>query len=217
MATSSTNELLMQLVDMSGKFIPAECQTEVNTDYDDMVIEYVNGSFFQVDDFTFGMNVDDEDAASDAANTTGGRGSGAAGQNRAPGPQAPFAKWKSGTDSDAAATQYPLKVDEFSFTRRYDCASPVLFDKCGKSESLKYAYLVKRKVVGGIKLQSFLRFKFEQVLITHISWQDAEVMKETLRFVYRHLEIQYKRQLPDGSLGPVGSATLDPTVEMKGG
>jgi type VI protein secretion system component Hcp len=209
------NELLMQLVADSGP-IPAECRTEVNTDADDLLLDFFNGTFFQVDDFTFGMSLDDQDAFSDAANASGGRGVGAAGQNKSPGPWIPFGKWKNGTVADNTAASFPLNIDEFSFTRRYDCASPVLFDKCGKSESLASAVLVKRKVVGGNMLQAYLRFDFKDVLLTHISWQDADVIKENVKFVFKEMKVQYKVQSSSGKLGAAGSANLTQPMATKG-
>ena len=193
MAGELSNEILMRLVDSNGNFLGAECQTEVTTTGDDLASDYNPGSFFAVDDFAFGMNIDDKDPTADSANTSGNKGVGATGKNVPAGPQVKFGKWKSATDEQLEEIKpYPLRMDEFSIIRRYDRASPVLFEKCATSDSFQSASMIKRKVVGEDKLQTFLRFDFSDVLITHIDWQDAEVIKETVKFVFRKITVKYK-------------------------
>lgn len=206
MASDDKTEVFMQLIQDSGLYLGAECRTEVSSDWDDLILDYENGSFFAVDDFSFGMNIDDKDPTADTTNAGGGRGVGAAGVNLAAGPQVKFGKWKSGTAEDVKKmVPFPVRMDEFSITRRYDRASPVLFEKCVTSDSFKSASLVKRKVVGGDMLQTFLRLDFKDVLITHIDWSDGETIKETVKFVFRAITVQYKTQKPDGKLNAAGS------------
>jgi type VI protein secretion system component Hcp len=91
-----------------------------------------------------------------------------------------------------------------------------LFEKCVKSQSFKTASLIKRKTVGG-KLESFLRFDFKDVLITHIDWQDAEVIKETVRFVFREITVQYRTQDHSGKLNAAGSVPWKYDAKLQGG
>jgi type VI protein secretion system component Hcp len=190
MAGEQNNELLMRLVDSTGKYLAAESRSEIDPKPGKLAEDYNPGSFFSVDDFAFGMNIDDMD----------GEG------NKPTGPQVKFGKWKSASAGDIETTSpFPLRMDEFSITRRYDCASPVLFQKCAKSESFHNASLIKRKTVGG-KLECFLRFDFEDVLITHIDWQDAEVIKETVKFVFRKITVRYRTQAHSGKLDAAGSS-----------
>jgi len=206
MAEDQGNEVLMQIVDNSGNPLAAESQTELDTDGDPLVSDYFNGTCFTVDNFSFGMNIDDQDATADASNAAGKGGVGGSAQNKPPGPQTKFGKWKSATPEDIKAMKpYTVKMDEFTVTRRFDRASPVLFQACARSTTFKSVSLVKRKTIGDGMLQTFLRLDFDQVLVTHVSWDDAEVIKETLRFVFRGLAIQYRRQAFDGSLLPAAS------------
>ena len=129
--------------------------------------------------------------------------------------QVKFGKWKSATSDEIKKMKFPLKVDEFTVTRRYDKASPVLFDKCAKSETFPYATVVKRKVVGDSMLQAFMKFTFEDVLITKIQFQEAEVLKETLSMIFRKVTFQYKTQANDGTLNPAGAVFLDYAAKLR--
>jgi len=199
-----SNELFMRMVDMSGNPILAECRTEVTTDGDDLIPDYFNGEFFAVDDFSFGLNIEDEDALADAGTAGGaGKSKSSAAAVTAKAPKGKFGKWKSATPDEIKAMKFQLKMDDLSITRRYDRASPVLFQRCARSEPLQSASLVKRKVVGSDMLQTFLRYDFKDVLVTHISFQDADVLKETVQMVFRELKIQYRPQSPDGTMGAI--------------
>jgi type VI protein secretion system component Hcp len=206
MASEQSNELLMRLVDSKG-YLGAECRSEIDAKSDNLAKDYNPGSFFSVDDFAFGMNIDDKDPTADTTNTKGRDGVDVVAQNKSTGPQVKFGKWKSGsTDDIKKMVPFPVRMDEFSVTRRYDRASPVLFERCATSASFQTASLIKRKTVGD-KLESFLRFDFEDVLITHIDWQDAEVIKETVKFVFRKITVQYRAQAHSGRLDAAGSVS----------
>ncbi len=217
MADEYNNEVFMRLVLASGAPISAECRTEVTTDGDDLVSEYYNGEFFAVDDYTFGLNVVDED-------TTPGSGLGALGKDHSSSaalkPKAnagQFGRWKSAAAADIKAMKFQLHVNDLTIIRRYDRASPVLFDMCSKCISLKSASLVKRKVTGDDMLQGFLRFDFGELLIKSISFQDAEVIKETIQFNFRKVMIRYLPQNPDGSLGATMQTSWDFDAQKRTG
>jgi type VI protein secretion system component Hcp len=215
MASEQSNELLMRMVDSNGLYLGAECLSKIDPKSDDLAKDYNAGSFFSVDDFAFGMNIDDKDPTADTTNTKGREGVGVVAQNKPAGPEVKFGKWKSGSAEDIKAMiPFPLRMDEFSITRRYDRASPVLFEKCATSDSFQTASLIKRKTVGD-KLQSFLRFDFEDVLVTHIDWQDAEVIKETIKFVFRKITVQYKTQAHSGKLDAAGSVSWNYNANLR--
>jgi type VI protein secretion system component Hcp len=218
------NDVLMRLMLTSGTPLYAECQTEVDTDLDDFVSDYYNGEFFEVTEFSFGMNLDDKDPASEAVNTAASAAApahlaplpvGAGGAVKAASrmsfaeeiamkaaaraanssgpPTSKFARWKSATpDEIASMPPYRLQMDEFSITRLYDKASPVLFEKCCNSDSIVSASLVKRKLIGADMLRGFLRLDFKDLLVTHVEWQNEEVIKETFKFVFREITAQYR-------------------------
>jgi len=215
MANDSANDVLMRIMVTENAWLPAECQTEVTRDDDPYVFDYYNGQFFEVTDFTFGMNL--EDKTPDETEQKGtitpnmlqaaranlrpvSRGPGApppmptqAGSGAPAGPQSKFARWKSATPEQIKAMQpYEAKMDEFSITRTYDKASPVLFEKCCNSESFASASLVKRVVVGADMLRGILRIDFKEVLLTHVEWQNGDVVKETVKFVCREMITKYR-------------------------
>jgi type VI protein secretion system component Hcp len=208
MADSTGTELLMQMNATKGNPIQAESQIALANSSDPLLTGFQEGKFFSIDEFAFGMNIDDQDATADAVNSGGGQGVGASGSRRNS-PKVKFGKWKTAPQEEIAKMKFPLRMDEFSVTRSFDRASPVLFQSCARSLSFQSASLIKRKVVGGNELQTFFRLDFEGVLVTHVGWDDAEVIKETMRFVFRNVTVQYCRQAHDGSLMPAGSATWE--------
>ena len=88
--------------------------------------------------------------------------------------------------------KYPSRTDPFSVTRDYDRASPVLFDYCCNSKPIASASLIKRKDIGGSMLRGYLRFDFDNLLITKVSWKNSDPMKETLTFVFRSVTVKYR-------------------------
>ncbi len=198
MADDASNELLMQLVDENGKPVLSEAQTELTRDPDPLVGDYGNGTFFALERFSLGMNIGDSDPG--------------AATRRTDAPDVKFGAWKSLSQAELRTLEqenfrFPLHMDEFSVTRRYDRASPMLFQKCAASDSFRSASVVKRKVVGTGRLQTFLRLDFEGVLVTHIGWRESDELSETLCFVFRSVTVQYRPQASAGTLGPAASVT----------
>ncbi len=215
MADDNT-DVLMKFVINEGDFgIDAECQTGLDwKDWkDDMMSDFDNGKFFEVLDFGFGMNLADDEGGTSPPSLKGNvksvfdarqrglsvrdavaqteAGKGASGQ---------FQRWKSLQPNAALDPPYPLKMDEFNFTRWLDKASPIMFERCCNSRSFDSATLVKRKVTGDAKLQAFLRIDFDKVLITKLDWDDGEVIKEKCHFIFRGVKLQYLRQEAHGGL-----------------
>ncbi len=217
MSGQQSSEILMQIIDNSGNPLAADTQTELDKDEDDLVFDYFNGTCFTVDNFSFGLKLDDSDSTTDTASPAGKSHGNAVGQSAQTGSQTPFGKWKSATSEEIRAMKpYKWGFDTFQVTRRFDQASPVLFQACARSTTFQSISMVKRKTVGGGMLQSFLRFDFGNVLITNVSWEDAEVIKETLEFLFRTVTVQYRRQAFDGTLNPAGSVTATYTTALRG-
>ncbi len=220
MASENTNEVFMRIMNNDGKGgpgkpVPAECATEVTTDLDDLVFDYFNGEFFAVDDFRIGMNIEDADKASKKSKdkSSSNKLSHSANEEKKGKKdksgkfekwwsisKEDFDKWKRMDKSDTKPRPFQVRMDDLSITRRYDSASPVLFQNCASGISFPKASLVKRKVTGDEMLGSFLRFDFKDLLIVQISFEDSEIMKETVKFKFRELTVQYKSQKPSGEL-----------------
>ncbi len=222
MADERANEILMQLVDSAGRKLEAESQVVVDSTKDPLLAGFALGNCFVIDDFGFGMNIDDQDAAADVTNTSGNPDVDERRIRASSGPSVKWGKWKSGSPAEIKKiVPFPLRMDEFSMTRRFDKASPVLFQCCARSTTFKSAAMVKRKTVGKLDgtdrygLQSFLRFDFTDVLVTHVGWDDAEVIKETIIFVFRGLTVQYCQQRHDGKLKAPGSVSWNFATALK--
>jgi type VI protein secretion system component Hcp len=111
-----------------------------------------------------------------------------------------FSKTDSTTKTGAqnkAIDGEPVRV-----SRQIDAASPTLMQYCFNSITLDSAAIVKRRAGGGgVSGLAYLRLDFTGVLITGVSWSDSHVVKETITFIYRKLDISYRPQSASGSLG----------------
>jgi type VI protein secretion system component Hcp len=221
MAKGDSSDVIMQFIDEDGNAVEAECQSIfdpsdlliIPTPADPQCPPFKKGRFFEVDQFSFGMNLDDSQKTQDVAGQSGGAGgapggssgggSGGGATGSAGGSAGPksgkFGAWKYASKLEQSSMPpYPVKMDEFTVTRGYDRASPILFEKCCNSDSFKSASLVKRKTIGaseihgkGGLLHAFFRMDFTDVLLTHIQWKNDDPMTEDLRFVFRKLKVRY--------------------------
>jgi len=194
MPNKDGTDILMQICTDSGA-VEAECQTQVDAS-DTFANGFSNGTFFEVESFGFGMKIDEQDATKDTvANSNGQQGNKGApikDKDKKKDKTGAFMRWKTASPADLKTMKrYPVRMDEFDITRLYDAASPVLFKYCCDSGSFKTATLIKRKDVGGTKLQGFLRLEFSDILVTHIGWQNEEVVKEKFKFVFRKIVVRY--------------------------
>ena len=92
---------------------------------------------------------------------------------------------------------------DFSFTKRLDKSSPMLFIACATGQHFKEAYLTVRKAGG--EQQEYLKIKMEEVMISGYQAGGNEgggaVVHENVTLNFTKLEMSYKEQKPDGSLG----------------
>jgi len=143
----------------------------------------------------------------------GGKGApyGAGGRGTQAGRGGAFARWRSATgDSWKQAGAYPAYINEFSFTRLIDMASPVLFDFCCRKEAFPFVTFIKRKaaVTRASPLPeslAYLRIDLASVLLTSIRWSDGDIMEETCQMTCQKMRIIYWQQNADSTLTPIGS------------
>jgi type VI protein secretion system component Hcp len=114
-------------------------------------------------------------------------------------PKAKFAKWRAARGANAGAT-YPLEVQPITFTRTMDQASTALVQALFDSRSLTSASIVRR-VDTGSGAKAYLRLDFTDVLITGIDWDDDDLIEEKFRFICREVQVRFRPQNSDGSLG----------------
>lgn len=101
------------------------------------------------------------------------------------------------------------------FTKRMDKSSPVLFIACATGQHFKDALLTARKAGGG--QQEYLKMKFEEVIVSSYQTSAAggAVVHETVGLHFSKLEMVYKEQKPDGSLGGEAKQKYDFAANKK--
>ncbi len=105
-------------------------------------------------------------------------------------------------NKNTEATRYPVDLKPVEFSRLVDRSSLILLDHCIKRTVFKSATLIKRKAAGGpASGEVFLRFDFHHVLLKSVEWSNDAPIEEEIEFVCRAVTLNYKPQLPDGSLG----------------
>jgi type VI secretion system secreted protein Hcp len=117
-------------------------------------------------------------------------------------------------DSNSGGGTGKVALQDFSFTAYASKASPLLFKNCCSGEHMKKATLTCRKAGGG--QQEFLIIELSPVLVSSISAAgssggDAKPM-ESVTLAFGKIEIKYKEQKPDGSLGGEIIASHDVTT-----
>jgi len=89
---------------------------------------------------------------------------------------------------------------DLSFTHKIDKASPVLMQACATGVHLKEATITHRKAGKG--QQEFLVIKMNDVIITALADADSgDSSTETVSLAFAKINVEYKPQKPDGSLG----------------
>jgi type VI protein secretion system component Hcp len=167
--------------------------------------DFQTGKFFEIDDFDLGLGLVDQDSSAPP------KGTQAHNSEKEKSRTGKFSKWVQAVAnvSPTPGQQiYPVQMDEFSFSRQTDCASPILFKNCFKAIPFDSAAVIVRKA-GGLQGQShhvgrglpFLRVDFKYVLMTDISMDCGDVIKEKCKFVCRQVQVKYRMQKPDGTGG----------------
>ena len=115
------------------------------------------------------------------------------------------------------------KFEEFTIEKYVDLASVPLYNACTAGAHYPTVMLANRKA-GGSQL-IYLQYAFRMVFVTSISWSGGggeEAPKETIKFKFGAMGIQYVRQKPDGTgdtmIPGYWSTTLNkPTLDMPPG
>ena len=212
MAGNDSTDVLMMFVSLRGRPLGGEAGTVV-AESDKLATGFTPGSFFELDDFSFGGGVEDAGSGDDDGNgqqdntvhklqDTGAPGRKEKRRSKAGG--ARFKQYFSNPDTFA----FDSIVDEISISRHLDRASMLLLQCCVDQTPLQKAVLVKRKFTDNKKpgesraYETYLRLEFKEPLITSVEWEDGDVVKEKVKFVCRGVKMQYRRQLPNGELAP---------------
>ena len=109
-----------------------------------------------------------------------------------------------GASSGGGGGTGKVSMQDFHFVMRLNTASPGLMKACATGQHIKMATLSGRKA--GKSQQDYLTFKFHDVLVSSIETGGSEsadvVPTDQVSFNFAKLEVDYKQQNPDGSLGP---------------
>ena len=96
-----------------------------------------------------------------------------------------------------------VAMQDFHFMMKLNTASPALLKACATGQHIKIATLTSRKAGKG--QQEYLTFKFHDVLVSSYQTGGSEggddLPIEQVSFNFAKIEVEYKPQKPDGSLG----------------
>lgn len=100
----------------------------------------------------------------------------------------------------------------FKFVKLFDKASPKLLQACASGEHLKKVVFTVRKAGGDQK--EYLTYTFSDVLVSEyrqFPWGDAKtgLPQDGFQLHYGKLEVEYKEQKQDGTLGGSVKGTWD--------
>jgi type VI secretion system secreted protein Hcp len=95
-----------------------------------------------------------------------------------------------------------VQAQDFNFTAKFSKASPSLMLACASGKHLKSAVLTARKAGKG--KQEFLTFSLSDVLVSAYQTGGVEgevVPADSVSLNFSKIQVEYKQQNPDGSLG----------------
>lgn len=107
----------------------------------------------------------------------------------------------SGSSSTGAGAG-KAKFEEFTVEKAVDLASVPIYSACTAGAHFPSVMLVIRKAGGQNML--YLQYVFRMVFVTNVSWSGGggeEAPKETVKFKFGSMGIQYIQQLADGTEG----------------
>jgi type VI secretion system secreted protein Hcp len=104
-----------------------------------------------------------------------------------------------------------VSMQDFHFVMRVNKASPKLFLACATGQHIKKAILTCRKA--GKEQQEYLKWNFDDLLISSYqtggSGHGDALPVDQISFNFSKVEVEYKEQKPDGSLGGAVKAGYD--------
>lgn len=95
-----------------------------------------------------------------------------------------------------------VQMQDFNFTAKVSTASPNLMLACASGKHFKSAVLTARKA--GKSQQDFLTYSLSDVLVSAYQTGGAEgevVPGDSVSLNFAKIQVEYKQQNPDGSLG----------------
>lgn len=111
-----------------------------------------------------------------------------------------------------------VRMEDLVIRSETSAASPALFLSCANGQSFKTATLTCMKATGSSGQDWYLKWTLEEVFISefkHVASEEAQQLKpiegvtaaalvplEEIHLSYRSLKMEYRRQKPDGSMGP---------------
>ena len=108
-----------------------------------------------------------------------------------------------GAPSGGGAGAGKVSMQDFHFVMRLNRASPGLMKACATGQHIKMATLTGRKA--GKDQQDYLTFKFHDVLVSSYQTggsEQADVPIDQVSLNFAKIEVDYKQQKADGTLGP---------------
>jgi type VI secretion system secreted protein Hcp len=105
--------------------------------------------------------------------------------------------------SSSGAGVGKVKFDEFTIEKYVDLASVPIYNACAAGAHFPSVQLAIRKAGGSPLL--YLQYIFRMVFVTNIGWSGGggeESPKETIKFKFGAMGIQYIPQNPDGTQRP---------------
>jgi type VI secretion system secreted protein Hcp len=102
-----------------------------------------------------------------------------------------------------------VTMSDFHFTTPFSKASPKLFLKCAEGSHIKAAWLTAHRGAGKAA-DYFLKWTFSELLISSYQTGAAEDLPvDQVSLNFAKIEVEYKPQNPDGSLGTVVAFRYD--------
>lgn len=96
-----------------------------------------------------------------------------------------------------------VSMQDFHFVMKLNKASPSLMQACATGQHVKLGTLTARKA--GKDQQEFLTIKFTDVLVSSYQTggsEGSDIPFDQVSLNFAKIEVEYRAQKPDGSLGP---------------
>ncbi len=196
MANAEASDLLMMFT-KDGQPIKAASRTDFRTggtSTNPLLKGFTEGCVFEINKFTFGAGAVDKDGPDDDDSKQ--KGDDKKSKFLKP-TKSSYQHWRSGK-----MQAYPVDMHPVTFTRYIDSVSSVLMQNCIDCLYYDRVTLIKRKAVGNKAVgEAFMRFDFTNALVVSMDWSNDDEVEETCRLICRSVTINYRPQLPDGTLG----------------
>jgi len=110
-----------------------------------------------------------------------------------------------------------VQMQDFHFVMKVNKASPKLFLACAGGDHIKSAILVCRKA--GKDQQEYLKVTFSDLIVSHYQTGGAGAADilplDQIALNFTKVEMEYKEQKPDGTLGGALKAGYDIKVQKR--